>query len=213
MSVYTLNIDPLEHADYIVNTLQDRVAVAKKVDGAGGYQGKNPADVAWQIFSPVANNQVTWEANYSVFASNITVSDGAVITQTAPLLTPPAQSGIVYSFDGTSVKRTTETGTVGSYTIRNDAPKVVWNLGLSQPNNKSGGKFTSVALTPAGPGETAEFTPHETVYVFLTKHTQDGTITISKWSPYVEVTLQPDVPQTLHFDKDHTKFFVDNPKK
>ncbi|MBD0674989.1 hypothetical protein [Streptomyces sp. CBMA156] len=213
MAIFTLNIDPLADAGYIAKELKEQVAIAKKVDGGDGVPGGgNPADIAWQIFSPLPTNQVTWELKYSVYATQTQLKDGATITQTAPLLPPPADTGVVYAFDGTTMARTTDTGAKGTYTIRNDTEKA-WNLGLSQASSLSAGAFKPLAVSPTGPQQRTQFTPHETVYVFLTKHKEDGTVTVDTWGPYAEVSLELDKPQTLHFDKKNSKFFVDNPKK
>ncbi|MFJ9457686.1 hypothetical protein ACIRST_21705 [Kitasatospora sp. NPDC101447] len=210
-SAYELNINPEDDADWITNQDKKRVAIAKQVNTGVDISTVNPANVAWQVFAPLNENKITWEASYSVYASTTPVAEGAHISQSSVLHTPPppAEDGVVYEFNGSIFKKSDSKAEKGSYWIKNTS-KQLFQFGITQEasSDKSSIKpgYSPLIIVPGGGSEILQFTPHETVYVYLTGHKESATVSVNAWGPVCKVQLSAGTPVTLKFIREESRF-------
>ncbi|MFD8596002.1 hypothetical protein ACFV1L_13450 [Kitasatospora sp. NPDC059646] len=218
---YVLHINPgASDADYIVKTLGQNVILAKAVTATGGdsLAGGNTTNVGWVSFAPMANNAVSWEEQYTLYASLTTIEEGHTISQDTPL-GGNADMGVYYDFDGAAFTRnsTQKPPSDTAYWVRNKSEgsvKKAYTFGLAQTSTMSAegrddGSSPLCAVT-LGPGEQASFVPEERVSVFLDKYQNNGTVILHAWSNPCEVTLVDGTPVTLLFDRDSSSFYEKN---
>ncbi len=168
MPSYTLNISIDSDSLKIIRGAQQRIILAKPVDGG-------TPNVAWVAFDPFENNAVTWSEEFGVYASTTEIQHGAEIYKMSQT-TFPAQDAAYYSFDGSATFAGPFQGTQapgrGSYRAINNMPSVDYKsltFGLQQ-QARINGRLT--APTPVNAAtvlatQQATFTPLTTVYAWL----------------------------------------------
>lgn len=154
------------------------ITIAKPVGG------KDP-NVAWLVFDPFEGNIVTWDENYSIYASpSPIIQNGATISRLSET-SFPAQDAAYYSFTSSATFSGPFTGTgapmSGSYAVNNDMPSSQYpslTFGLQQKASINGTGISesplNAAVVPAA--LSVVFTPLTTVYVWLQASFQSGTV-------------------------------------
>jgi hypothetical protein len=174
MSMYQLNVD-FDPADLaVINAAGELVTITKQTAGSS-----HGATVAWVAFNPLSANTVTWQDQYTMYASRTALQGGATISmmsQTDALETkslPFTTSGLFGSPDPSVTLPLDSYGLENQYTT---VPSMVF--GLAQEANVTGTAF------PASPinanivpmNQNAVFQPLDIIQVFVQANTDNGMV-------------------------------------
>ena len=198
-------------------TIELTAADTKKVNEEGlqvalvkGLGADESSNLIWISFALFEANLVSWHDVYGLFGSPDPVQPETVITASSIQL--PARPGIVYPFEN-GVFGTPPGGSPSSqYFVQNREPRTL-TFGLAQ-SVAGGGKNlvgSPVNAFPLPSQEEIAITPSETVFVFLRKEIEAGTVTIVTHSDALKVSFSAANPkQTIHYDAT-SKSFVPGP--
>lgn len=130
--------------------------------------------IAWQVFTPVESNQVTWSTEYYAFATSTPLSLGNTIMAAAQTAVP-LQTGWVYTFTGGQFSG--QSGQGINFVIANGTPTGVYSFGLAQQAMvNSVASLTPLNAMPVLFNEQATFVPEEAVSIFLSSCRVAGTV-------------------------------------
>jgi hypothetical protein len=132
-----------------------------------------PYSVAWLAFTPYQNNVVTWTDACNLYASTTTGTVNTVITVNSA--TTAALAGQSWTFqNGQFVLPVAGSGS--AYSVTNAAANGL-SFGLLAAAVVNGTSINApMNLQPALLNETAQFTPSETVSIFLSSVSAAGTV-------------------------------------
>ncbi|WP_346355301.1 hypothetical protein [Azotosporobacter soli] len=153
------------------NMLNQRVIIVKEAEGSG-------ADVAWVTFAPFEINSVSWEEAYGVYASCSEMEGKAKIEKSSYAQASEKQS---YAFaNGIFEPPVTDT-TLGDnmYEIKNNMtdPDIL-TFGLAQDVVANGVTYEGNPINAVQvlSNESATFTPHERISIFMQSDLDDGMV-------------------------------------
>ncbi len=181
---YQLNISIDSTGLSQIYAANQAITVVKSVVTSPLASGNLP--VAWINFQPLEENTVTWMESYNIYATNQTLTAGATIVQTS-VTGAPVQLGWNYTFQQGQFTGTSGTGTTFNVTNQQGG---MFNFGLSQQamvNNVS--VMAPLNAIPVLNGESATFTPEETVSIFLSNSVNNGVVLSQVASNALPVTL------------------------
>lgn len=204
MSSYQLNVD-FDNADLsVINAAGELVTITKQTTGTSG------PSVAWVAFSPLSANSVSWQDQYTVYASRTTLQSGATInmmSQASALETQslPFSSAGLFGAPDPSI-----TLPLDSYGLRNKyttTPSLVF--GLAQAANVTGTAFPASPINAniVPQNQSAVFQPLDIINVFVQANTNNGmvlsqvsgqTLTLTFGAGVNEITIKYN-PQTGGF--------------
>lgn len=168
---YQLNFNIGSDVKKIHDLLQS-ITIVKNV--TGDPLGSGNLQVAWVTFSPLMGNQVSWSADYYIYASTTSVQSGATIKMTSQT-DAPAQLGPIYDF-AEGVFTTTTQGAATTYNAQNDYGQSL-TFGLAQQASINGAKVMApLSATPIGNTQQGTFTPSETVSIYLSSYSDNGVV-------------------------------------
>jgi hypothetical protein len=203
MPTYRLNIQFDQAGLDTLNEAGQSVTIVKSVP-----QG---VPVAWISFAPLLNNLVTWNEQYSVYASTSQIQDGTeIFTQS----TQAAAGGSTYKL----VAGHFDSGTSGllpnTYGVVNADPG--FQVGGIQKVTSGLYQGASVDGTPAAAAinavavpylDEAVFTPIEKVQIFASSFQNNGLVISSAVpSQALEVDLADTPTQALHYNSEYNRF-------
>ncbi len=170
----------------------------------------NGAQVAWVSFRPMLTNFVTWDEQYSVYASTTNIQDGAtIVTQS----TRAASLGRVYTLTGGQFDTGQPGVPVQSFGVANgDAVLTVDGVsmvtcGLYQGANVNGNVVAGAINAVAVPFmNEAVFTPIEKVQIFASSLQDNGIVISSVTSAALEVDLTENQAQGLLYNPAVNRF-------
>ncbi|HEY3570138.1 MAG TPA: hypothetical protein VGP73_19555 [Thermoanaerobaculia bacterium] len=171
-----------------------------------GKMGANgaPPNVAWLAFQPFSANMVTWEEEYSIYASTTAIQNGATLQQlsTTPF---PAATGQVYPLTAQGFFGPPQGGGApGLYTALNqfNNPGGL-TFGLAQNARVNGQPMNGNAVSAvATPFQTIiALAPSTTVYIWVQQQVRSGTVVTHVSAPQTAVEFTGGVTQaTVVYD-------------
>jgi hypothetical protein len=176
--------------------------------------GGGAPNVAWIVYRPLIKNEITWEENYGIYASNVDITNGAILTQISQ--TPfPALSGEIYPFTAAGFfGPSSQGGMENTYSAVNDynnLPKGYLTMGLFQNANVDG-VFLSGSAVSAAPviyKSTAVMTPFTTVYLWSQSQVKSNTVVTNVTSQMTRVDFSGSVTEvSLQYDPSSGKFIL-----
>ncbi len=163
MPSYSLNIDidPKDLPD-ILKAYQ-MVTIVKQTNSSS-----NPM-VAWVAFSPLAKNTMAWTENYALYASESQIQAGATIQEMTDTIATP---GLQYAFsEGVFGTPTPVDLPPNTYEVSNQfgttPESLLFGLAQSVQVNGSASVNNPIGAMEILNGEVGQFTPLETIQVFL----------------------------------------------
>ena len=201
MSSYKLNIN-LTRDDvlHILHKLKQKICIIKSVNGEMG-------NVVWQSLSPFEENSLSWEEEYSVYATLASEEGGAEIFKASSF---EAEAGSEYVLKD-DVFSDNGDGTPDTYTVRNENNSDDQLFGLFQGVSVNGNdeEFNPLNAVRVGNNQKTTFTPIEKVSVFLHDSQDNGVILTEIYSDACEVDLTKETEQTLVFDRSNNTFGIE----
>ena len=171
--MYQLNIDFSQADLATVLAAQELVTITKQTGGGSG------PSVAWVAFSPLQANSVTWQDQYTMYASRTALQGGATInmmSQATALETKSLPFGNTGSFGNPDPAVTLPSDSYGLENQYGTTPYLVF--GLAQEANISGTAFPAspinATIVPAN--QSAVFQPLDIVQVFVQANVDNGMV-------------------------------------
>ncbi len=207
MADYTLNINfTSDQLDAIYNT-GSNIIIAKP-------SGGDSPNVAWQSFSPLQNNTLTWEEQYGIYVSNSSVEHGATLDQLSSTSIGAAMNKL-YTLEASGVIDGPDNGgAANSFALLNSYDNQDYmTVGLFQDATVNGtqimGNATSAAPTLLA--STAIMTPYTTVYVWIQSQVESNSVVTTVTSPMTELVFGGGVNTlTVQYDSDSGQFPTSN---
>jgi hypothetical protein len=214
MPMFTLNINIDGPGLKDIAGSGQRVTLTKKprsfveLKERGAHANQNSVIVAWQAFQPFEFNVVTWDESYSLYATTTPLDTGNIIALNA-VTDAPAIPGFIYAFTGGPPNGSPGEG--NTFNLSNQMSSGSFSFGLAQiaTVNDSPSEWVPLNASPMLFNETAEFTPTDTVYIFLSSCGSNGTVIPEVPEKALAITLSSANPTaTVTFDDANNAFFL-----
>jgi hypothetical protein len=184
---YSLNLSFTPPDLAAIYAAEAKVIIAKPADNTN----RKP-NVAWLAFSPLENNDVSWEEVYGIYASNVTMEDGASISKSSNV--NPAIPGKIYALQPDGALGSPYNGGVeNSFSVLNQRvnSKGYMVIGLTQDATIGGEVVAGNAISAANVllQNTAVITPYTTVFVWLQSKVQSNSVCTKVTSPMTEIAF------------------------
>lgn len=130
--------------------------------------------IAWLAFSPLEENQITWTADYSIYATTTQIQSGATIAMTSQT-SGAAQLGWLYTFQN-GIFTGAAGGGASTYNAQNSMSST-FGMGLAQAavvNNVN--TFAPLNVSTVMANESASFTPEVQLSIFLSSAINNGSV-------------------------------------
>lgn len=173
MPTYTLNIE-FDAADLpTIYKAKEKVVLIKQTEPGNS--------LAWITFDPFTNNTVDWTDNYALYASKVSVEEGATIRRLANTTASPRKR---YTFNQGAFLPPADAPQLsqGQYEVFNDYGEEPWlTFGLAQDVNVNGTAYVNSPINAAVVPykHTAKFTPFEKIKVYLGVNMQQSLVITS----------------------------------
>ncbi|MEJ1353730.1 MAG: hypothetical protein RPU64_10770 [Candidatus Sedimenticola sp. (ex Thyasira tokunagai)] len=202
MSDYELIVE-LEDADIDhINDAGQAITIVKNLKNIP--YAKDGYPVAWLAFKPFEKNTITWVNEYGVYASNTVPAPGKKLVQNSEV--EVATVHCMYPFSE-GMFHAPHLGTKNSYGVENSTiDTYVFGLNQSATVNSEFAKGVPLNAEELLGKETVEFTPHESVYVFLYKRHDNGVIISEVVSTALKLDFTTVHSITIHYDSATAKF-------
>ncbi|AOJ71383.1 MULTISPECIES: hypothetical protein [Burkholderia] len=184
------------------------VTLVKSVISDPLQQGNLP--IAWVTFQPLQLNQISWQEQYTMYATTTVLQAGATIMMTSQT-GAPIQTGWTYTFE-----RAQFTGADGG------SPST-FNLLNSQAGNFSFGLAQQAVVNnvpvaaplnavPVAYNMRASFTPIENLSLFLASYSNNGSVISQVASNALPITLSTQNPAAqVGFNERTNTFYLQQP--
>ncbi|KUZ65821.1 hypothetical protein WI36_26060 [Burkholderia ubonensis] len=162
--------------------------------------------VAWVAFQPLHENQVSWEEQYTMYATTTTLQAGATIKMTSQTDTQ-IQPGWIYTFERGKFSEA-QGGDPGTFNLRNQQSTGSFSFGLAQPvliNNVQ--TSSPLNAVPVPYNVNATFTPIQKLSLFLSSYSNNGSVITAVASNALNITLTSTSPQANVGFNDQTNTF------
>ena len=180
MTTYTLELEIDPKSLRIIKAAQLKVTLAKPVNAISEHP-----NVAWVVFDPFQGNTVSWEEEYSIYASATPITQNGAVISRITEAEFPASDATYYTLNHSATFAGPFTGSdapgKGSYKVNNAMPSTQYpflTFGLEQEASINGSGIKpsplNAAVVPAA--LSATFTPLTTVYVWLQAQFTSGTV-------------------------------------
>jgi hypothetical protein len=194
MPTYQLQIQLDDDAVARINQANQQIVITKQVTGSG-------TPLVWLAFDAFPMNSVTWQDQYSVYASQVQLQSGATIAQIASRSAAPRAA---YSFDNNvfSPDAPHSPLSTGTYEVINDSSRAL-TFGISQSATVNTQTLGASAIFAASllPGQWLDMTPSETISIFLYNSTQSAMCLGTVMGPGLTVPFGgANTSQTISFD-------------
>ena len=165
--------------------------------------------VAWLAFQPLESNNVSWIENYYMYASTTVLQSGATIQMTSQT-GAPVQTGWLYTFANGMFTGAQGGGSPGTFNLYNGMATPDFSFGLAQyatVNNTQ--TLAPLNAVPVLYNQGATFTPMETVSIFLSSCSANGTVIPDIPSNALTLTLTPKNPSAnVGFNDTNNEFYI-----
>ena len=185
------------------------VTVVKQVKNGSASRGAaEPLPVAWVAFQPDTSNNLSWQEEYYLYEANVILEAGVTISQKT-VSDSPVEAQYVYPFHDNTFQSPTSGGAPGQYSVRNLEPDTTDRaFGLAQEVTVGGTTTVSpINAMRVIKNETATFEPYETVSIFLSGVTDNGTVIASVVSDALTIKVPADSPVKVGFNDDEDTFY------
>lgn len=170
-------------------------------------------NVAWVVYRPLLENNMTWEEQYGIYASNtLLTQSGAVITQISKT-SFPAADGKLYGLSSAGFFGPPSSGgTPGSFSAINEynnLPSGLLTFGLYQNATVNGSESlgNAVSAAPVPYRSTAVMTPFTTVYLWIQSQVASSSVLTTVTSPMTKVTFGGSITDvSLSYDAESGTF-------
>lgn len=206
MPNYTLNIAFDQAGLQALNQTGQKVTIAKQ--SAGGLQ------TAWLTFTPQLNNIVTWNTQYSVYASTTNAQAGAQIVTSSQA---NAIAGSKYNLNTAGYFDPGVSGAVGptQYEIDNGDPNLKINGvtmitgGLVQGAVVNGSSVLSpICAVGILFNQQAIFTPIETVQVYTSSYSNNGIVITQVSGNALNVAYTTNSTASISYNDQNNQFIM-----
>ncbi|MBV8299074.1 MAG: hypothetical protein JO083_05980 [Candidatus Eremiobacteraeota bacterium] len=198
----TIDIDP-QGVQNIYNSGQT-ITIVKSVNSSPLQSGNLP--VAWIAFQPLETNVVTWEENYSIYATTTQLQSGATI-QMSSTTSGSVQQGWLYTLAGGIFTGTTGGGAT-TFNAGNAMSQHPFSFGLAQQTFINNVATTApLNAIPVLYNESVSFTPLETISLFLSSYSNNGVVISQVAGNALVVTLSSQTPSAAIGFNDATNSF------
>jgi len=166
------------------------------------------SDVCWIAFSPFQSNTIQWTETYGVYASSVSVQNGAEIDR---LSDAPAALGNRIPFSNGVFGTPAPGAASGSFGINNQWPNnPMLTFGLTQRATVNGTSIDSelnAALVPFN--NTADFTPSTTLKIFAEAQMKSGAVaTIVQNTPITVIFSPTNTTHTVQYQSSTNTFVL-----
>jgi len=202
--MFTINLSIDAAGVDTINANSQFVTLVKSVGSTKG--DKTP--VAWITVAPFETTKITWEEEYFIYATDTALQGGATIQLTSQT-TEPAQEGFTYTFKNNVFDQATGTG--DTYNAVNESPSNDLSFGLAQPAsiNEALPSVAPLNVVKVLSNENVAFTPEETISIFLSSNTNNGSVLSEVTSGTIPFTLTSQTPTAnIGFNDSNNTFFV-----
>ncbi|HYI11359.1 MAG TPA: hypothetical protein VEK57_20050 [Thermoanaerobaculia bacterium] len=165
--------------------------------------------VAWLAFSPFKLNQVSWTQDYSIYATTTQIQAGAQIVMTSQT-DAFAQLGPIYQF-AQGIFTTGPQGSANTFNTQNNWGTSL-TFGLAQQATVNGAAVMApLNAVRIGNAQQGSFTPIETISLYLSSFSNNGTVIsqVAGTALTVQLTTQQPVAN-LGFNNGNNSFFLVN---
>jgi hypothetical protein len=178
MAAFSLEIFFTPEQLDILKVTGNKVVIGKAIE-------ENP-NVAWQVIEPIERNVVTWDNVFGIYASDVEIENGVIITQLSK--TPmPAEIGKLYTLENDgSISGPTDGGVSKAYTILNEWQQHPYmTVGLYEDANVNGVdiKGNTLSANPLLLMSKTAMTVHNAVYIWLQPNIKAGDVVTYFASP------------------------------
>ncbi|GGG17768.1 hypothetical protein GCM10011344_17980 [Dokdonia pacifica] len=183
MTNYVLTISFTDQQLTDIYNTNTQVTIGKQVNS-------QEPNVAWQSFNPLQNNQVTWEEEYGIYASNSEIVNGTTIVQLSntPTGVPMDQ---LYTLEPSGViSGPSNGGASNAFALLNEySNKDYMTIGLLQDAIVNGTDVigNAVSAVPVLLASTALMTPSTTLYIWLQSEVTGNSIVTVVTSPMTQL--------------------------
>ncbi|RQS11956.1 hypothetical protein DIE07_10255 [Burkholderia sp. Bp9002] len=182
------------------------VTLVKSVVAQPLAQGNLP--IAWIAFQPLQQNQITWQEQYTMYASTTVLQAGATIQMTSQS-TAPVQTGWLYTFQNGQFNGASGGG-ASTFNLQNEQ-QGNFSFGLAQTaivNNVQVNAPLNAVSVPYN--MSATFTPQEQLSLFLASYSNNGSVISQVASNALVITLSSQNPYASVGFNDATNTFYLN---
>ncbi|MBD7912205.1 MULTISPECIES: hypothetical protein [Clostridium] len=188
-----------------LNRNDQRIVIVKKNE-------KSKTNVAWVTFKPFQVNNVTWNTEYGIYASNVQIQNGATIdassySEASVKNMYPFQNGVFDSPISDSELKDNE------YAIHNKSDEYEYlTFGLAQDVTANGTNYEGNPINAESVlyNQTVSFIPNEKICVFIESSFNDGTIITHIRSNVLNLDFTDDANVTIKYDKSIGGFVKQN---
>jgi hypothetical protein len=166
--------------------------------------------VAWLAFQPLESNNVSWIENYYMYASTTVLQSGAAIKMNSQT-TSAVQIGWLYTFASGMFTGASSGGEEpDAFNLYNGMTTPQFNFGLAQHASVNNIQvFAPLNAVPVLYNQDAIFTPMETVSIFLSSCSANGTVIPIIPSNALTFTLTPQNPSAnVGFNDNNNEFYI-----
>ena len=203
MATYQLNINFTNDQLQAIEDTASSVIIAKPPSNGGSI-------VAWQSFSPLQNNTVTWDEEFGIYVSNSQVVNGANLDQLSSVPIGAAMDKLYTLQDSGIITGPDAGGEANSFSLLNQYSKQPYiTVGLYQDATVNGTDIIGNAISAAPEllASTAVITPYTTVYVWLQSNVSSNSVVTTVTSPMSSSTFGGGVDDiTLVYDSESGTF-------
>jgi hypothetical protein len=188
-------------------TLVKSVQSFVDLEAEPGLATQFPVIVAWQAFQPGEQNSVTWTGSYFLCATTTPLEENSVIA-IGSVTSAAAVPGWTYTLAQGQLAGSPGTGS--GFIVSNQTPEGSFSFCMAQSATVNG---VASALAPlnAAPvlyNEQAFFTPEETVSIFLSSCSSNGTVIPQTPGNALVITLSSASPTAnVGFDDRNNTFY------
>lgn len=157
---------------------------------------KGEVDVAWQAFSPMSFNKISWQENYGIYATTAGINHGAELKQLSWVPVGAASHKLYILQNSAKIAGPGIGGAANSFALENQySHKSMMTVGLFQDANVNGVDIVGNACSAAAvlTASTAIMTPHTSVSVWLQSDVESNTVVTTVTSPVSSFKFSDDI--------------------
>jgi hypothetical protein len=182
------------YASTLCNVTSDNAPSASTEESTAS--ATSPTSVAWLAFSPFESNTITWQDSYYIFASTASLKVGSSVTVNSETLSP-VQTNITYILSNGTFTIGPSVSDTAFYAANQQGNEM--KLGLAQKATVNGTTVNSpLNAIPVLFNECVQFTPQESIYIFLSSANANGieipslsnnqpTVTLDTYNPTAKI--------------------------
>ena len=201
MASYKLTITLNAQDVHSINAAKQKIIIVKEV-AVNSDSDAEASQVAWLSFSPFEYNEITWEAEYGIYASTTQHQAGANILKSSSI--HPASSGVIYPFETGAFDKHSGVVGINNYGIENRHDED-FTFGMAQSAKVNGTTYHAAPLNAVTvlSQEQAIFTPIEKLSIFLNGKFDNGVIISSVRNKALKVDLTSTPFLAINYDKEN----------